>query len=365
MTIQHDPSKARPHDPLRVAQVMLSPGFGGAERLFVDLCHALPAYDVEVLAVCHPDFAGHHLAANLPGVEVAAVAARGVWDLRARSRLRAALARFRPALVHTHLARGAHLGAAAAATLGIPVAANLHNYVKLKHYRGVERFVPGSEDQRRYLHARGVPDARIEVIPHFSRLPARAAPPAFAPGPPSFAALGRFVHKKGFDVLIEALHRLRRGGLAATLRLGGAGPEEARLRSQVRHLGLGEAVAFAGWVEDVPAFLSRGEIFVLPSRDEPFGIVVLEAMACGAAIVSTRTQGPQEILDESVAWWAQPGDAESLARAMAAAADPHARRERAARALARYRERYTAAAVVPRFIDLYRRLAAGATAIRP
>lgn len=347
-----------PAAPLRVAQVMLSRGFGGAERLFVDLCRALSERGVEVLAVCHPDFAGRAMIEGRPRVWVAPVRARGAWDLRARRRLHAALAQFRPALIHSHLARGTHLCGTPARALGLPLAANLHNYVDLKYYRKVDLFLPGTEDQRRYLGAQGIAADRIEVVPHFSLLPPREPARAHANGGPVFVALGRFVPKKGFDVLLAALRRVRDTGLPATLRLGGAGPEEAHLRAQARRLALDEAVTFAGWIEDVPAFLARGDVFVLPSRDEPFGIVTLETMACGMPIVSTRTQGPREVLDETVAWWAQPGDAASLAQAMAASADAAACHERALRALARYRERYAADVVVPRVIALYRRLAA-------
>jgi glycosyltransferase involved in cell wall biosynthesis len=342
---------------LRVAQVMLSRGFGGAERLFVDLCRALPERGVDVLAVCHRDFVARAALETLPGVRIAPVSVRGAWDPWARRRLGAALAHFGPAVIHSHLARGAHLCGAPARSLRIPLVANLHNYVKLKYYRNVDLFLPGSADQGRYLREHGIPAERIEVVPHFSLLPPREPGPPREGGAPAFVALGRFVHKKGFDVLLQALRSVRDRGLSATLLLGGAGPEEARLRGEARRLELGEAVRFTGWIDDVAAFLARGDVFVLPSRDEPFGIVALEAMACGVPIVSTRTQGPREILDDTIAWWAEIGEVESLARAMAAAAAPTARREKAGRALARYRGHYAADVVLPRFLTLYQRLA--------
>lgn len=337
---------------------MLSRGFGGAERLFVDLCRALSGQGAQVLAVCHRDFVQRRQIEGLPGVEVAPIRVRGPWDPWARWRLRERLRHFQPSVIHCHLARGAWFCGPAARALGIPLAANLHNYVKLKYYRDVELFLPGTRDQRRYLEAHNIAAQRIEVIPHFSLLPAveHATEPA---GPALvFVSLGRLVHKKGFDVLLTAFRTLLDRGCEARLLIGGSGPEQDRLLRQARDLRLESAVSFAGWIEDVPGFLSRGHVFVLPSRDEPFGIVALEAMACGKPIVSTRCQGPLEVLDDTLAYLADPGDPDTLARAMSAAAADHDERRRKGRqALDRYRDRYSADAVIPRFLTAYRRLA--------
>jgi glycosyltransferase involved in cell wall biosynthesis len=77
-------------------------------------------------------------------------------------------------------------------------------------------------------------------------------------------------------------------------------------------------------------------------------------MAKGKPIVTTRTGGPLDLLDESLAYFVDPGDADDLARGMVVAArDPQGCRERAAKALDLYRTKYTRDAVLPEFVDFF------------
>ncbi len=106
--------------------------------------------------------------------------------------------------------------------------------------------------------------------------------------PPFLLFVGKFRYYKGLFYLIEAMKDIGRG----TLLLAGAGPEEAALRAQARRLGLEARVAFLGPIEgpDLPSYYHASQVFVLPScqRAEAFGIVQLEAMACGLPVVSTQ-----------------------------------------------------------------------------
>ncbi|MDX1251468.1 MAG: glycosyltransferase family 4 protein [Gammaproteobacteria bacterium] len=338
---------------------MLSKGFGGAERLFVDLALALAERDVSVQAVCHKDFV-KRAALRHPNISLAPVNVRGAWDLLATHHITAAIRDFGPAVIHSHLARGAHFAGRAARALGIPLAVNLHNYIDLKYYRNASLFVPGTEDQKNYLLQHGIAPQRVEVIPHFSLLPPVDRPRIGGDASAVFVSYGRMVKKKGFDVLLRAFRAVLDQGVQAKLTIGGDGPERSALLQLAEELNLGGVVTFSGWIDDVAAFLDNGDAFVLPSLDEPFGIVVLEAMARGKAIISTKTQGPVEVLDETTAYFAEIGDAASLAQAMLAALrDPGERMSKATAALACFRDHYAEDVVVPRFIDLYRRLAGG------
>ncbi len=345
---------------LKITQLMISKGFGGAERLFIDMSLALAETGVKVQAICHTDFvkksALHHSNIDMCDVNV-----RGAWDIFAARKITHAIRDFQPAVIHSHLARGAWFAGRAARTLGIPLAVNLHNYVKLKYYRDAAMFVPGTEDQKQYLMQHGIAAQRIQVIPHFSLLNPVAQLRSGDNACPVFVSVGRMVKKKGFDVLLQAFKIIRDRGLAARLIIGGDGPERAALLALVQHLGLASHVEFHGWVEDVAAFLDSGDIFVLPSLDEPFGIVVLEAMARGKTIISTKTKGPVEVLNDHMAYFAEVGDTESLAHAMTAMlGDVPTRLSKAAAALASYRSHYSKQAVVPQFIDLYQRMIASA-----
>jgi glycosyltransferase involved in cell wall biosynthesis len=136
---------------------------------------------------------------------------------------------------------------------------------------------------------------------------------------PYLFSLGRFEHKKGFDVLIRAFARLSPRFPSLHLLLGGAGAEEIKMRNIVVELNLRDRVKFLGPLdrEGVVKFFKGCEIFVLPSRIEPLGIVNLEAMAAGKAIVATSVGGVPEIIrDGENGLLVEPESEEQLANAI-------------------------------------------------
>lgn len=348
---------------MKITQLMLSKGFGGAERYFVDLSLSLAEAGHQVQAVCHRNFVAHERLAGQPGIELATVNALGMWDRWSLRRLRQLVSAFGPQVLHAHLARGAWAGGHVATRCRIPLVVKTHNYVKLKYYRHVDVIIPTTRDQERYLLDHGIGEHRISRIPNFSCVPPASGVGTANAAPIRFVSYGRMVRKKGFDTLLGAFGRLRRDGLDCRLVIGGDGPELEEVRRQAADLGAGADLELPGWVDDVSALLARGDVFVLPSLAEPFGIAVLEAMAAGKAIVTTRTAGPSEIVDESCAWLVEIGDVESLSAAMRAAANNAAeRRRRGEAALERYKTHYYKDAVVPRIVALYEGLAARAAA---
>lgn len=339
---------------LKITQIMLARGFGGAERHFVDLSLELADGGHTIQAICHRAFEQRAVLEAHPNISVIGARVWGAWDRLAKSATWRAIDRFGPQVVHAHLARGAHFASFGAAGRLIPVVANTHNYVDLKYYRGVSHFMTATEDQRRHLMDHGIAGERVDVIPHFSRLaPVDTARSTLSPAP-VFVAYGRLVHKKGFDVLLEAFARYVARGGRGSLVIGGSGPEQTKLEALRQHLGLAGRVRFAGWVDNVRGLLDSGDVFVLPSRDEPFGIVVLEAMARGLPMICTRAQGPREILADATARLVEIGDPEALAEALVECERAaEACVERAHRALERFKSHYSAAAVIPRILECY------------
>ncbi len=142
---------------------------------------------------------------------------------------------------------------------------------------------------------------------------------------PYVFALGRHVPQKGFDTLLEAMARLGAPGPEPAgprprrLLLAGDGPERPALEARARALGLADRVRFLG-VTDRPttaALFAGADLFVLPSRHEPFGIVSLEAMAAGTPVVATRVGGVAEIVaDGTTGLLVAPEDPIALARAI-------------------------------------------------
>jgi glycosyltransferase involved in cell wall biosynthesis len=105
----------------------------------------------------------------------------------------------------------------------------------------------------------------------------------------------------------------------------------------------------------VHEFLGQGDIFILPSRHEAFGIVLLEAMALGLPIITTRAPGPLEVLNPQAAYFVDPDDSIGLAKAMEkTVAHYQLTNQKAATALELFKSKYTLEAVLPQIFHLYR-----------
>ncbi len=113
---------------------------------------------------------------------------------------------------------------------------------------------------------------------------------------PVVLAAGRLVPVKGFDTLLHAFAAVAKRHPARLILLG-EGPERDRLEALAETLGLADSVSMPGFAANPLAFMSRCEVFVLSSRAEGLPGVLIQAMACGAASVSTDCKaGPSEIL---------------------------------------------------------------------
>jgi glycosyltransferase involved in cell wall biosynthesis len=115
---------------------------------------------------------------------------------------------------------------------------------------------------------------------------------------PTFVTAGRMVTHKDQETMIRALaiHRRR---FDSRLVILGTGPLDQQLRELVAQLGLEQAVDFAGFRSNVLPYIRQADAFLLSSRCEGFGNVIVEALGCGTPVIATRCEyGPAEILDE-------------------------------------------------------------------
>jgi glycogen synthase len=143
----------------------------------------------------------------------------------------------------------------------------------------------------------------------------RSAEPEMRPRP-YVVGIGRFVRQKGFDLLIDGFARIAADHADLDLVLAGDGPERDSLVRQTAESPFAERIEFLGGVPSPRAFgLLRGaSAFVLASRHEPQGIVILEAMAAGAPVLAAGVGGVPEIVRDGVNGLVfEGGSAESLA----------------------------------------------------
>lgn len=207
-------------------------------------------------------------------------------------------------------------------------------------------------------HDLGVPEARIVEIPN--GVPAAASP--VRPdhdGPSTILFLGAVGHRKGIDVLIDALAELRRRGAAFRAVIGGSGEVE-QAQARAAELGISDAMTFLGWIDEteVGRQLERADIFVLPSRAENQPVSILEAMARAIPVVSTTIGAiPEQVVEGATGLLVPPGEALLLADALQRLLEaPLLRRAMGEAGLRRFEAEYSVATSAERLAGLYRGL---------
>jgi glycosyltransferase involved in cell wall biosynthesis len=345
------PQRVTTEAKLRIANVMLGRRLGGLEQALLDYNDSLGSTGHDVHAVIHPD-AAIRPALERRGAVWHPLAHLGEWDPLAVIRLRLLLRQLNADISIAHGNRAMRLLRRAGVD---PLVAVLPNYKMT--CRGAAAVLYPTIDLRRYAQSQGVSDDRLYHIPSMVEVPP-SPPPHLWRQPPVIGAMGRFVGKKGFDVFIDALARLRSSGADFRAVLAGDGPEREALRRHATAHALHNVVEFPGWVHDKRAFFASIDVFCLPSHHEPFGIVLIEAMAHALPIVATDSEGPAEILNDGTLGLVVPrGDAERMADAFRQLiADPQHAARLAANAYQRARQEFDLPRVAARLDLAVRRI---------
>jgi glycosyltransferase involved in cell wall biosynthesis len=159
--------------------------------------------------------------------------------------------------------------------------------------------------------------------------------------------------EKSLDTLLRAFAELRRTD--GMLVIVGGGPEEARLKKLAAELGLGESCHFEPATSDVAAWLSRIDIFVLPSRTEALSNSLMEAMACQCCVIASRVGGNPELVDDGEnGLLFEAGNVNQLSDQIAMLLDDPARRQKmGAAASAKMAENFTYATAAATMQHIY------------
>jgi glycosyltransferase involved in cell wall biosynthesis len=220
--------------------------------------------------------------------------------------------------------------------------------------RGARLVLVNYESVRRILvESYGISE-RVRTIPYSSEaafLDGRGRPPlpsglaGLASPAPLVVAVSRQDPRKGLDILLHALARLRRAGLPFRACLVGGGPLLTAHRRLAGRLGLDGLVAIEGFVPDPYSYLQHADVFVLPSLEEGSGsLSLLEALQAGLAVVASNVDGiPEDLEDGTSALLVPPGDSLELARALERVlTDPELRRRLGRQGRAIFETRFSA-----------------------
>jgi glycosyltransferase involved in cell wall biosynthesis len=213
-------------------------------------------------------------------------------------------------LIHCHDWMTALAGVRLRAILRRPLIYNIHLPQSFASYQCLEKIglinadlvLVNSAAVQAELEGYKLPIERIEIVPNGVDLE------TFQPGSdwPTddgyMLFVGRLVAQKGVTFLLEALSVVLQRRPAARLIVVGDGELEFFLKRVTRYLGVPHRVTFLDWTTgpDLVSLYQRARFVVVPSYYEPFGIVALEAMACGRPVIASRTGGLAEIVNDGV-----------------------------------------------------------------
>lgn len=296
--------------PLRILHVVFSSRIAGSERYCIDLANrqAAMGHDVHV--------------AGMTGTPIVAALEPGVMFHGFRTPLfRGMLLRRLVLALQADVCHG-HLSAACKALGSMDGAhcsvATLHVGYKAHQHSRLDGLICVNRSQaERLSDYRGL----VRTIPNWMPAPPANATASdlraefgIAPETLLIGAVGRLHESKGMDVLVDAF-RVAVAGPAALVIFG-----EGPLRDRLEQLRNGDPRIFLPGFRPVgPALLRELDLFVSPSREESFGLAIVEAMQAGLPVIATATEGPSEFLLDHPVEMIAPGSVSALTNALAEA----------------------------------------------
>ena len=338
---------------MRILQVSSAQALGGGETHVIELSETLRRSG-HVVVVAGRRGGPVNADIKLPFLNSA--------DLFTALRLRSILKKTAFDIVHAHVARDYPVVAAAA--WGLPevkVVFTRHLLYPVRTHRLYRRVDGWIATTMQILKTIEPLSPKVSaVIPNWVDVDKFDYQPKPLHKPITIGVLGQISPHKGHDDAVEAVHRL---GVGYRLLIAGQG--DSKYEAELKRKTSGLAVEFLGFVSKTE-FFRNVDILAVPSWEEPFGIVLLEAMASGVPVISTSPGGPLDIICSALhGVLVPPRDPQALAGAIESLAHDAARRAAIVRnAREHVQANFDIRNVVPRIEDFYQRLSRATVAAR-
>lgn len=171
--------------------------------------------------------------------------------------------------------------------------------------------------------------------------------------------IGLLIKRKGVDSLIKAVSIARRKLPDIRLGIAGSGSQEDQLKTLVKELNLGDNIEFLGFLDEGKKYryIASADIVVIPSLWEPFGIVLLESMACAKPVIASNIAGiPSIVADGKTGLLCEPGNVEDLAEKILMLVEDRPLREKMGKAGQERAKEFTWDKIAKRTVELYKRI---------
>ena len=278
---------------MKILHIIAGAEQGGAESCAVDTIRALHAAGIEQTVICRPHSAFLSLVRDCAiGNHILSFNQALKWLQRAK--INTIIENEKPDLVHCWLNRAASF---TPHQKTVPVLGWFGGYYDLKYYKSCDFFMGVTKDIVRYIgNVTKIPD-RAYVGHAFGTLETmgivKKSDYGISDTTKVVLMLSRMHWKKGVDLLINAASKID----DVVFLIAGDGPEMGKYRAQAHALNLKSRVLFLGWCRDRLGLLSIADVCVLPSRYEPFGIVIPESWFACVPLVATKADGAKQYVN--------------------------------------------------------------------
>ncbi|MBA2650955.1 MAG: glycosyltransferase family 4 protein [Tatlockia sp.] len=278
---------------MKIFNAMFSKVNGGLEQVFLNYIPALNSQNNLVISIIHPKA---QILNDCPKDNLIRVHNFNQHDIYAIYKLKKLIHRHQPDCIITHSYRAAYLFKKTRTK--VPKIAVCH--VKGHYDFGADAIIALTEKMKDDIIDSGIAKEKVFVVPNLVHIPQHILYKELKESKiPVIGVCARLSPIKGVDIFIKALSELKRRGVLFKAKIAGDGKAKEECISLIQQLNLSEEISLLGWIDDRESFYQNIDIFCLPSREESFGLVILESMIHSLPMVLSRLSGPLEIIGDS------------------------------------------------------------------